>query len=152
MMFKDPEEVVDWMYDLFTQHKGSLGLAYVSYGDEALLPEYPALQVTAGPFTREIVGTHKFGLVFNSEMWLYHANLSQSHRERTRTDMQLVSSVKDLLDEHPTLGIDVDNNPNIIFGFIDSETPGIMNRAISGKSTAVVTTRITWRGEGRQIF
>lgn len=145
-MFADPEEVVDYMYDLFQTNIVTLGLKYISYGDEALLPEYPALQITAGEFTREIVGTHKFGIVFNIEMWLFHANLSQSHRERTKEDMELASGVKDLLDINATL------DDNIIFGFVDSSTPGVMNRAIRGKSTAVITTRITWRGEGRQNF
>lgn len=146
MAFHDPEEVVDFMYELFTSHSGDLGIKYVAYGDESLLPQYPALQLTSGIFHREIIATHKFALEFNVEMWLYHANLNESHRERTRTDMLLATAVKDLLDINATL------DDNIIFGFVDGETPGVMSRTVGGKSTAVVTTRISWRGEGRQTF
>lgn len=141
--FHDPEEPLDYVYDKLNDNKESLGIGYVAYADEALLPEYPAVVVDASVFERILVGTHKFQLQFNLDVWVLHAVLSLTHKARTQADMKLATDIKNFLDSDSTL------NQNIIFGYCNGSEPGIMTRA---KGESVIGTRLTWTGEGRQSF
>lgn len=138
-----PREVLDFIHDYLTDNMGLVGLKYVGYGDEDLIPEYPAVVVSAGPKQRILLGTHKFQVIFQIDLWVQHANLSVSHKQRTREDMELCENIQDLLDANANL------SNNIVFGYIESEAPGIINRQ---KGAAVVSTRMVWTGESRQSF
>lgn len=140
--FSDPQEVLDFLHDLLEDHKGSLGLAFVGYGDEELLPGYPAAVLTAGEEQRFQSNTQIFGKRYFVDIWVYHALLSQSHKVRTREDMALATAIKNKIHEDYTLG------GGIIFGYVSSSLPGVAVRAKS----AVVGTRLTWEGEGREMF
>ena len=82
--FNDPLEVLDYVHDYIDVRAEEIGLAFAGYGEERLIPEYPAILVTAGPVTREIHGTHTFEITFLLEMWVYHAKIptvTESERE-----------------------------------------------------------------------
>lgn len=136
-MYATPEEVLDHLYNLLVANKTSLGLGFVGYAEERLIPKYPAVQVAAEPLIRELHGTHQFKVTFNMSLWVYHAKLTDSHRVRTRNDLLTVTAIRNLLHANLTLG------GNIIFGYVDSENPGVL---ASPKNDPVVGTRMTWTG------
>jgi len=69
---------------------------------------------------------------------VYHARLTDSHKVRTKNDLLLVTAIRTLLHSDFRLG------GNIIFGYVDSENPGVL---ASPKNDAVVGSRMTWTGE-----
>lgn len=146
--FDDPIQVLDYVHDLLEEKKGEIGLAFVGYGEERLIPEYPAILITAGPVTREIHGTHKFNLTFLLEMWVYHAKLSESHRIRTREDLILVGAVRSLMHDHLRLR-DANGDAQITHGWITAEDPAFINR---GKGEGVVGSRLEWIGLSQSNF
>lgn len=145
-LFSSTEEVVSYMEALFSVEGEGLGFAYVGLGNEQLVPKFPALIIVPGPVVREIHGTHQFKVTFNEVMYIYHAELSISHKARTIEDLKLVAAVVDRLHEDMTLG------GNVIYGWVDSEAPGMLHRQTESFTTSIVGTRITWQGEVRQSF
>jgi len=149
--FKEPEQVLDYVHEYIEDRSGELGLAFVGYGEERLIPEYPAILITAGPVLREIHGTHTFQMTFVLEMWIYHAKLSESHRIRTREDLLLVTAVRNAMHDNLRLFADYPTNidPQIIFGHVSAEDPAFINR---GRGEAVVGSRIMWTGLSQTRF
>lgn len=137
------EEVADYIRDKLDVAKASLGIEYVGYGDEQALPKYPAIVILPGLTQREFRATRQFENTFNIEIYIYHARLLVGRSTRTKEDLELVRRVTDLLHSDKTLG------GQIIFGYIDSENPGVL---ASTKGDAIVGTRITWRGMAIENF
>lgn len=141
MAFYDVLQVLDYLHDRIDSNKTALGLRYIAYGDEQLLPQYPAAVVTAErPMSRELHATRQFKVVFNCDIYVLHARLSASHKVRTKEDIELAQGVRKFLHTDYTLG------SNIIFGFVQIETPGIITRVVGQKSAMVVSTRLAWTG------
>ena len=136
-MYSTPEQVLDYLYNLLVANKVALGLGFVGYAEEKLITKYPAVQVSAEPLIRELHATHQFRVNFNMSLWVYHAKLTDSHKVRTKNDLLTVTAIRNLLHSNLTLG------GNIIFGFVDSENPGVL---ASPKNDPVVGTRMTWTG------
>lgn len=137
-----PEQVLDHLHDELEEYKGDLGLRYVAYGDERLLPEYPAMTLMAAPVGRDLHTTGGYYLVtFLMEMFIYHADLTVNRKQRTKEDLELVTNVVNFLHQRPTLG------GHIIFGFVTAESPGLIQR---GKGSAVIGSRLTWEGSNRE--
>lgn len=151
--FSDPLEVLDYVHDYIEERAESVGLAFVGYGEERLIPEYPAILIAAGPVTREIHGTHTFEITFMLEMWVYHAKLSESHRIRTRDDLKLVTEIRNIMHANLRLYADIDTppatDPQIVFGHVSAEDPAFINR---GKGEGVVGSRIEWTGTSQSRF
>lgn len=141
--FKRPEEVADYIVGLLKDNSDILGIKYVGYGTENLLPGYPAVDVTIARTTREIGATQQFKVFYNMNIWIYHANLGVGHGIRTKEDLELVTGVVELLHQNYT----ADNR--LIFSWTTDEDPGVV---VTGKSKMVVTTRIVWQGEVRLNF
>lgn len=142
--FTEPEEALDYIYNLLDDNKGALGLATVGYGDETLLPEYPAAVVSFNsPVERVIHAVRQFRLDWQIQLVVYHARLTADHKTRTREDMQLAAAIRDKLHEDKTLG------GGVIFGFVASERPGIM---ADDRGQANIATMLVWTAESREIF
>jgi hypothetical protein len=142
-VFTRNEEVLDYLHDLVDANKDTLGLKFVGYGTENLLPSYPAIDVTAGRAVREIHATGQFKVTFELNLWVYHADLAASHAVRTKDDLVLVTGIVQLIHQHLTA------DGNLIFSYVHDEDPGITAR---GRSGGVVTTRLGWTGEARIPF
>lgn len=143
MPYDAPEEIVDHIHNLLETNKVALGLAFVGYGDEDLIPTYPAAVVTASPLERELHATRQFQLVFRCNIWVYHAKMTEDHKTRTRNDMILASAIRGKLHEDKTFG------GNLIFGYVESEDPGIITRP---RREIVVATRLGWTGQSVVSF
>jgi hypothetical protein len=145
--FYDILQVSQYLYNRINDNKVALGLRYVAYGDEQLLPEYPAAVVTTErPLRREFHGTRQFLVTFECDIFVLHANLAASHRIRTIEDIQLAEAIRKFLHSDFTLG------GHIIFGYVDLEIPGIVTRVVGQKSAMIVTTRLSWTGQNRVNF
>lgn len=132
-------ESVATIGDILDTNKVSLGLGYIGRFDEKRLPTYPAVVVSAGPRGKEVHGTHTFAVTLRVLLWVYHAKLDESHRQRSIDDLALVEAIENLLETDMTLG------GKVIFGFVEDEQPGVMQPK-SAKSELVVGTKMTWVG------
>jgi hypothetical protein len=126
--------------------KGSdLGIGYVGKFDEKRLPHYPAVVVSGAPREKEVHGTHTFAVTLRCFIYVYHASLSKSHANRSEEDMILVENIEALLEEDCTFG------GRVVFGYVESEAPGVMQPR-SEKSEIVVSTRMTWMAGSQARF
>jgi hypothetical protein len=147
-LFNTPEELLDYLHDLLTFHAEPLGIRFVGYGEERLIPEYPAVLVAAGPIVREVHSTHTFQLTMIAELWIYHAKLSESHHMRTRQDLELVTRVREVLHDNLTCN-DEAGLKQVIFSYVNAEDPAFIRRP---RNEAVVGSRITWNCVTQERF
>lgn len=136
--YSRPEEVVEAFRTLFNAHKEQLGFAYVALNDEVLIPEYPALLITTDQMERVIHAMQQFEVTFNLTFWVYHAQLSDSHQQRTIDDMKLATGVVQFIHMNRTL------SGRLIFSFVDSELPGF---TATETGPNIITTRLGWNGK-----
>lgn len=142
--FQEAEEALDFIHALIDDNKGDLGIGYVGYGDERLLPVYPGVVVSYNaPVDRTIHATRQFRLEWQIQLVVYHAKMTVDHKTRTREDMQLAAAVREKLHEDKTLG------GGVIFGFVNQERPGVM---ADDRGEANIATMLLWTGESRAIF
>lgn len=141
--FTRPEHALDFYKGMLDDHQGELGLGYVAYGDEDMLPRYPAVKVTAGPKLKEIHGTHKWMNYFTVNFWVYHAKMSTSHAARSKEDLELATAIVTLVHS------DLTSSGGVIFGFIEREEPTLISR---GKGAMVVGTQMLWAGRQVETF
>ncbi len=148
-MFYDNLDIIDYLYAKFKAEGNALGLGYVAYPEEEMLPKYPGLMLSSGALNREIHTTHFFRNVITLDIFILHAALSISHRARTREDLLLCRSIVLTLHADRHLGIDGSGRNNIIDGFVVEEVPG---EILDDRGVAVVGTKITWAGQLREPF
>lgn len=139
--FTEAEQLLDYVYNLLNNDKVALGVKYVGYSDERVLPQYPALVVSIGvPVDRELYATGTFQLTWQLQVVIFHARVTASHKTRTKEDMQIAARVRNKLHQDYKFG------GGVIFGFVRSERPGIV---ANDKGQAVVSTVLTWSGSSR---
>ena len=144
LYFVEPEEALDYIYNLLDDNKGPLGLKYVGYADERFLSHYPAAVVSYNaPLARELYASRQFRLLWSIQIIVHHARLSASHKTRTREDMRLAADVRNKLHQDFKLG------GGVIFGYVEEERPGIM---MDDKGQVNIATTLIWSGESRQTF
>lgn len=146
----DPIEVLDYVHDTLDQNKGPLGLAFAGYGEDRLIPRYPAILVNTGPLTREWHTTHRWQLTIMLEMFVYHANLEGDRRVRTREDLQLVANVRAHLHD-PTqrrLRNSV-GEAQAVESFINAEDPVTIGRL---RGDQVIGTRLEYTVISQETF
>ena len=97
MPFYDNLDILDYIYTKLDTNKDALGIRYVGYADEDLLPHYPALLLGSGAVAREIQSTHGFRNEITLEIYVLHAALGIGHRARTREDLAMVKAITDLM-------------------------------------------------------
>ncbi len=148
-MFYDNLDVIDYLYAKFKTEQTTLGLGYVAYPEEEMLPKYPGLMLSSGSLNREIHTTRSFRNVITLDIFLLHAALSLSHRARTREDLLLCRSIVLSLHSDRTLGVDTTGRKNIIDGYVVEEVPG---EILDDRGVAVVGTKITWSGQTVEPF
>lgn len=139
--FTEPEECLDAIYNLINSNRAALGVKFVGYADETLLPKYPAVVVSYNvPVERELGPTQTFSLNWQVSLTIYHARLSASHRTRTKEDMQIAAAIREKLHEDYKLG------GGVIFGYVTNERPGL---AADDRGQANIATMLIWEGQSR---
>src|SRR5881275_187109 len=122
-----------------------LGFQFVGKNDEKLIPRYPAIIVSPGPKSKEVHATHTFNVEHRVFLWIYHAKMTETYRERSDNDIALAEAVEALLEEN------LEWDDQIIFGFVENSQPGILQPR-SERSDIVVGTRLSWFGLTQKRF
>jgi hypothetical protein len=138
-----PEEAIAMLKEVIDDNAGLLGIEFVGSYEERLIPRYPAVVISAGIATREVHATHTLNVTLRCILWVYHAVLTETHTERNKQDLELATAVIALIENDKTF----DNK--VIFGFVESETPGVLAARL-GRSDAIVGTRLAWEGLTQQ--
>jgi hypothetical protein len=145
--FYDIIQVLDYLHDKIDNNKTALGLKHITYGDEQLLPQYPACVLTAErPVNTELHATRQYKRDFFCDLWVFHANLNRGRRIRTREDMALTRGLEIFLNADRTL------DGHIIHGWVEKMTPVVIGAVSSPKGNAVIATRLEWTGTNRVPF
>jgi hypothetical protein len=147
-LFNTPEETMDYLHDLLSFHAEMLGIRFVGYGEERLIPEYPAVLIGAGTLNREVHATHTFQLTLMLELFIYHAKLSESHHTRTREDLKLVTRVREVLHDNLVCPDD-SGTKQVIFSYVNAEDPVFIRRP---RNEAVVGSRMEWLATTQERF
>jgi len=149
-MVTDTWELVDMIADRLDVKSGPLGVKFVGRYDEKIIPEYPAVVVIPGSRAKELHGLHTFQIALQASLYVYHANLNQSKRERSKSDLQLVARLEQEL-ETDFRWVDENGAARVVHGFVSSEEPGLL-QPHANKSTVVICTRLTWRAISQRRF
>lgn len=136
-MLTTPEECVQVLSDLVENNAERLGIQYVGKNDERLLPRYPAVVVSGGQKTKEVHATHTFNVELRTIIWVYHAKVTQTHKERSMEDMALATALESLIEDDKTLG------GTVVFSYVESSVPGVMAPR-AGRGDLVVGTKMNW--------
>lgn len=132
-----PEEAVEMISGLIEENAGSIGMEFVGKYDEGLLPRYPNCVVSAGQVNKEVHATHTFNVTLRCIIWVYHAQMTLTHAQRSKEDLEFATRLIELIEQDKTFG------DRVIFSFVEAETPGIV-AARSGKGEGIVGTRLAW--------
>jgi hypothetical protein len=149
-MITDTWVVVDMIADRLNAQSGPLGLKFVGSYNEKIIPKYPAVIVVPGPRAKSLHGTHTFQVALEIALYIYHANLNLTKRERSKADLQLVTRLEEEL-ESDFRWVDENGSARVIHGYVSSEEPGMLQPS-ANKSTVVICTRLTWRAISQRRF
>jgi hypothetical protein len=144
--FYDSLQPFDYIKSKIEDHKADLGLRYIAVHDDDLIPEFPAVLLQIDNTRREYHATGMFAVMFNLDLWVFHAQMDIGRGSRSIEDITLATNIRKLLHSDRTLG------GHIIDSVVDGEFPGVTGRVISNAITAIVTTRLTWMGRNRVPF
>lgn len=138
-----PEDIVEFLADYLKA--STLPLAYVAKYDEPRMPDYPAVQIIPGPYTKELYGTHTWLLTLRADLFVMHAKMTSSRESRSREDLELATKVVAYVERDLSFG------RKIIAGWVTNEQPfSIPPR--SEKGAAVISTRLSWAGTTEARF
>jgi len=149
-MVTDTWELVDMIADRLEAQSGPLGLKFVGKYAEKIIPEYPAVVIVPGSRAKDLHGLHTFQVALQVSLYVYHANLNQSKRDRSKADLQLVAKLEQEL-ESDFRWVDENGSARVVHGFVASEEPGLLQPHAT-KSTVVICTRLTWRAISQRRF
>jgi hypothetical protein len=133
--------VTEAVKTLLDTNANTLGLLGVFYGDENLIPDYPAATVHGGTKRRVIATTRQYDIFMPVQVILYFGKVDNL-RLNTKESELLAESVEDLLHSDRKMG------GLVINSFVTRMEPGQLVR----QSEVVKATRITWEGRSREVF
>lgn len=146
----DSWEMVAMVAERLQARSGPLGLKFVGEYGEKIIPQYPAVVVVPGPRAKSLHGTHTFQVALELFLYVYHAKLNLSKRERSKADLQLVQTLEREM-ESDFRWADEEGRARVIHGYIASEEPGLLQPNVR-KSDVVICTRMTWRAISQRRF
>ena len=140
-----PEELIEFLADMFEDALPTLGFEYVAKYDEKLIPKYPAIHVQAAAFDKQLHSTATFLVGMRAAIHVLHGSLALDRQTRTYEDLRLATKVVDFLEADMTLG------EHVIHGFVESEIPGALPPRVT-KGEAIISTRLNWFGISERRF
>jgi hypothetical protein len=143
--------LVDMVAERFAARSGPLGISYVGTYNEKIIPKYPAVIIVPGGKSKTLHATHTFQTVSTLFLYIYHANLTLTKRERSKADLQLVALVEAELESDMGWQENGNGTRRIIQGWVEEEEPGVLQPRAS-KGDAVICTRLTWRCISQRRF
>jgi len=128
--------LTQYIVDRLTTSKTSLGLKDIFYGDQELIPRYPAVAVDSVSKERELAGLpFRTDNNFTILLLVYHAQISNTAVTRKSCD-EFAEAIELNLHDDTTMG------GNVIHGYVTMMESGF---AVRGGSQ-LRATRITWSG------
>jgi uncharacterized protein YejL (UPF0352 family) len=79
-------------------HKAQLGLRLIILGGNDLVPEFPAVIITASGLTREIRATHKFAIEMQHDLFIMLCKIG-SPEDKEENAIKLLQDIVDVLAE-----------------------------------------------------
>lgn len=146
-------EAVDMLSDFLESRKGGLGLEVVGKYDEKRITKYPAVIIVPGQRDKELHAQQTFQILLQANLYVYHADLTLTKRERSREDLVLVSNIEAALEEDYGWRLDPDDydTRRLIFSYVSNIEPGAVQPR-TNKSNMVISTRMTWRAMSQRRF
>jgi len=140
-------DAIDMVAEKIQNKAGEFGIAYVGAYDEVRIPKYPAVVIIPGDRNKVLHGENTFNVLLVLELYVYHANLTLTKRERSKADLKLVDDLEELLEEDYGWQSDPldTNTKRLIFGYVADIEPGNLQPR-NRKSNLVIGTRMVWRG------
>lgn len=133
--------VTEKVHGLLSFRKAELGIAEVYYGDQTLIPVFPAVVLESYPKDRTIRVTHKFDLTIRVGITIYHDKV-QSTTVTKKEAEELAEAVEAVLQEDMTMG------GLVLFGFVTRVEPGVAIR----QREMIRASRLTWEGRSKVKF
>src|SRR5262245_55632309 len=88
--------VADKLVDLINENLSLLDVKRAYWGDQKLIPEYPAVVIETLPKIRNIVQTHQFEIEHHLSLLIYHGQIGSTELTRREVE-QLSEAVEELL-------------------------------------------------------
>lgn len=139
------EDLTEYWITQFEENKNQLGLEFIGAYDDPITTGYPAVQIGSGSTTKEVHGTHTFLMDWLVDMYILHAQASETHRTRSKNMLELVTKIVKFLETDLSLG------GKIIFGYVINERAGVIAPG-STPGIFVVSTQITYRATAEVRF
>lgn len=139
------DEMCEAIVGLLENRREDIGLAAVYYGDQELIPEFPAVAVEPAPKSRSIRSTHEYEIRLRVTVFIHHEKIQSSQLTRKQTDA-LAEDVEVALHEDRSFG------GMLINSFVVSSDPGVSLRRTAGEQVMLRTTRLSWEGLSKQRF
>ena len=144
-LFTKPTEQTQYILDKITTGMVPSTFKAGYYGDQELIPGFPAFCVESNDFDRELSGkasSHKFALILRTHIIIYHEKLQPS-QVTLKQDEQLAEAVQDYLHTDLTLA------GGVIFGYVERVRPGII---VKPGRIMLRATRLEFAGISQQYF
>lgn len=142
-----PEHAVEYLGDLL--EKSGLIRQVCKY-DEELLERYPAAQLLAAPFHKELYATHTWLVTIRVDIYIMHAKFTVKRSTRIKEDLELATQIVNLIETNgDNTGLSL--GERVVAGWIESETPGV-HPPRTNKDVFNVCTRLSWRGTQQVRF
>ena len=139
------EDLVEYLIKKLEDNSVPLGLKFVGGYDERVITSYPAVILGSGNSVKEVSGTHQFLIQHTLDIYIQHAEASETHRQRSLEMLKTVTKLVAFLEADPTLG------EQIIFGYVLSERPGLIQPRAT-PSVFIVSTIISYQATLKAVF
>jgi hypothetical protein len=139
------EDLIEYLIDKVEDNSISLGLNFVGGYDDKVITGYPAVIFGNGNTTKEVSGTHQFLIQHHLDIYIQHAEATETHRQRSLEMLQTVTKLVAFLEADKTL------SQQIIFGYVISERPGLIQPRAT-PSVFIVSTSITYQATLKVVF
>ncbi len=120
-----------------------IDVALITRPEEAVEMLAKLISDNAGILNKEVHASHTFNVTLRCIIWVYHAEITKTHQQRSLEDLELATGLVALIEDDKTF------QSAVIFSFIDSESPGIVAPR-RGRGEPIVGTRITWEALTQQ--
>ena len=139
------EDLIEYWLEELDDHKEELGFEFVGGYDEKVVTGYPAVVLGSGSTTKDVAGTHTFAIDHTLDMYIHHAEATQTHRKRSLENLQQVTKLTRFLEADRTIG------ERVIFSYVLSERPGLIQPRTT-PSVFIVSTIINYRATLKARF
>ena len=135
------DDVCTAVYDRLNTNLDAIGLTFVDFGEMPKTLRWPSAMIVPGEVDRrpEASGLQT-ELTFTVLIYVLHADLTESRKVRTHTDLQLAESITDFLHSDMTFG------GQLAGSWVATEAP---RNVPTRRANHVIATELTWTAKSR---